>query len=68
MSEFGLTNRDLRGILLFCFRLKKKAAEAHRMLVEAFGDDALSERQCREWFACFKAGDFELDNKERGRP
>lgn len=68
MSEFVPTTRDLRGILMFCFRLQKKASEAHRMLVEAFGDNVLSERQCQEWFGRFKRGDFDVENKERGKP
>ena len=35
----------MREALLFCFNLKKSAAESHRMLVEAYGDNALSETQ-----------------------
>ena len=33
----------MQEALLFCFNLKKSAAESHRMLVEAYGDNALSE-------------------------
>ena len=33
----------MREALLFCFNLKKSAAESHRMLVEAYDDNALSE-------------------------
>ena len=36
--------------MLFCFNLKKSAAESHRMLVEAYGDNALSETMCRDQF------------------
>jgi len=47
--------------------LKKSAAEAHRLLVEAYG--ALSEKSCREWFQKFKNGKFDVEDKERsGRP
>ena len=39
------------------------------MLVEAYGDAALSERSCREWFQKFKNGEFDIEGKERsGRP
>jgi len=38
------------------------------MLVEAYGDHALSQTQCKEWFRKFKAGDFDIRNEERGRP
>ncbi|QQP56022.1 Transposase [Caligus rogercresseyi] len=39
MSIFVPTNYDLRTALLFCFHLKKTAAELHRMLAEAFSDE-----------------------------
>ena len=39
------------------------------MLIEAYGEAALSERSCREWFQKFKNGEFDVDDKERsGRP
>jgi len=43
--------------------LKKSAAEAHRLLVEAYGA-ALSERSCREWFQKFKNNEFDVEDKE----
>ena len=56
-------------LLIYFFNLKKSAAEAHRLLVEAYGDAALSERSCREWFQKFKNGKFDIEDKERsGRP
>jgi len=49
--------------------LKKSATKAHRLLVEAYGDAALSERSCCEWFQKFKNGEFDIEDKERsGRP
>ena len=39
------------------------------MLIEAYGDVALSERSCREWFQKFKNGKSDVEDKERrGRP
>jgi len=35
-----LGNYDLRTTLIFCYHLKKTAAESHRMLVEAYGEHA----------------------------
>lgn len=62
-------NRDLRTSLLFCFLLKKTAAESHRMLIEAYGDHALSGTTCRDWYRRFKSGDFDVKDKERpGQP
>ena len=33
----------------FCFKLRKRAAETHKMLKEAFGDNALGQTQTYEW-------------------
>ena len=35
------------------------------MLVEAYGDSALSETTCRDWFRRFKDGHFDLSDKKR---
>ena len=49
----------MREALLFCFNLKKSAAKSHWMLVEAYGDNALSETTCRDWFHWFNDDNFE---------
>ena len=36
----------------------------HRLLVETYGEAALSE-SCREWFQKFKNGEFDIEDKER---
>lgn len=68
MSTFVPTNSDLRTSLIFCFLLKKKGLEAHQMLVEAYGEHALGQTQCYEWYKKFKKGEFDVANEERGRP
>ena len=55
----------MRKALLFCFNLKKSAAESHRMLVKAYGDNALSETMCRNWFRRFNDDNFDLSDKKR---
>jgi len=35
------------------------------LLVEAYGDAALSERSYREWFQKFKNGEFDVEDKEK---
>ncbi|KAG5317794.1 MOS1T transposase, partial [Pseudoatta argentina] len=65
MSIFVPNKVYLRGILLHCFIQKKSAAEAHRILVQTYGDNALSDTTCRDWFRRFKNNDFELEDKER---
>jgi len=68
MSSFE-PNKRLQELLIYFFNLKKFAAEAHRLLVEAYGDVALSERSCREWFQKFKNCEFDVEDKEHsGRP
>ncbi|GBP84113.1 Mariner Mos1 transposase [Eumeta japonica] len=55
---------SLQGILLHYFIHKKFATEAHRILAETYGDNALSDTSCRDWFQRFKNNDFELEDKE----
>jgi len=66
MSIFEPNSRHLREVLIFCFYLKKTAAEAHRMLSSTCGETALSERTCREWFQHFKNGNFEVEDRHDG--
>ena len=69
MSSFEPNKRHLRELLIYFFNLKKSAAETYRLLVEAYGDAALSERSCREPFQKFKNGEFDVEDKEHsGRP
>ncbi|XP_029680615.1 retinoid-inducible serine carboxypeptidase-like [Formica exsecta] len=44
MSNFVPGNYDLRTALIFCYHLKKTAAESHRMLVEVYGEHALGKK------------------------
>ena len=66
MSVFQPNSRHLREVLIFCFHLKKTATEAHRMLSSIYGQAALSERTCHEWFQRFKGGDFDVENWNGG--
>ena len=63
MSVFEPNSRHLRGVFIFCFHLKKTVAETHRMLSSTYGEAPLSEKICREWFHCFKSGDFNVENR-----
>ncbi|KAG5316943.1 MOS1T transposase, partial [Pseudoatta argentina] len=40
-------------------------ARRHRILVQTYGDNALSNTTCRDLFRRFKNNDFELEDKER---
>ena len=63
MSSFKSNKRHLRELLIYFFNLKKFAAEAHRLLVEAY-DAALRERSCPECFQKFK-NDERLTSKTK---
>ena len=67
MSTFVPNKVYLLGILLHYFILNKSAAEAHRIAVvaETYGNNALSDTICRDWFLRFKNNDFKLEDKER---
>ena len=43
------------------FRQGKNATKATSM----YGMDALNVRVCQKWFAKFRSGDFDLEDKER---
>ena len=64
MSSFVPNKSHLRNSLLFSFHQKKKAVEAHRLLVETYGEHAPVIRTCKTWFRQFKSGDFDLTDNE----
>ena len=62
-------NEHFRHILLYYFRKGKNAVQAAKKLRDVYGDEALKERQCRNWFEKFRSGDFSLkDDQRSGRP
>ena len=65
MPSFLLKKKHMREALLFCFNLKKSAAESYRMLVETYGNNAFSETTCRDWFCRFNDDNFDLSDKKR---
>lgn len=68
MSVYEPSKEHLRHALLLFFNLKKSAAESHRLLEDAYNDRAPSKKTCELWYQRFKNGDFDLSNKDRGRP
>jgi hypothetical protein len=60
---------EQRICIKFCFKLGKTAEETHKMLKEAFGDNALRLTQTHKWIKRLKNGRMSLDDDERsGRP
>jgi [histone H3]-lysine36 N-dimethyltransferase SETMAR len=68
MSIFVPNKRHLREVMLHYFFAKKTAAETHRLLVEVYDKDAPSATTCKEWFCRFSNEDYEINDKEHGRP
>ena len=57
----------MREVLIFCFNMKKSAAEAHRMFSNTYDEAAISERTCHEWFQRFKNGNFDVEDQHSGK-
>lgn len=55
MCIFPLDIMSTQEALIFCFNLKKSAAESHRKLVETYSDNALSKTTYRYWFCRVKS-------------
>ena len=67
MSGFVLNKQHLREVLIFYFNWKKSAAEAHRVLVEVYGESAPTDKSGESGFET--SNDFSVEDKERpGQP
>ena len=68
VSKF-IPNKELsRTALIFCFHLKKTAAESYSLIREAYDEHSPSQDMCERLFRRFKSDDFEVADKERGKP
>ena len=62
-------NEHFRHILLFYNRKGNNSAQAAKKLRDVYGEEASTDRQCRNWFDKFCFGDFPLKDEQRpGRP
>jgi hypothetical protein len=57
--------KEQRICIKFCFKRVKMVAGTHRMLTEAFCDNALGQTQSYEWFKRFKNGWMSVDDEGR---
>jgi len=62
MSSFVPKKEFLQRILLHYFIQTKSIAETH-ILIETYGDHALSETTCRDWFKRSR-NNFNVEDKE----
>ncbi|XP_046819198.1 histone-lysine N-methyltransferase SETMAR-like [Vespa crabro] len=61
--------QHFRHILLFYYRKGKNAVQARKKLTDVYGEDVLTVRQCQNWFAKFRSGNFDVkDASCSGRP
>jgi len=67
MTKFVPNKEHSRTALIFCFHLKKTAAESYRLFGEAYDEYTLSQKTCERWFQRFKIGDFDVADKEHGK-
>jgi hypothetical protein len=57
---------ELSGLYTkFCFKLGKTAAETHKMLKQAFGDNSLGQTQTYDWYKRYKNGGTWTDDDDR---
>ena len=61
-------NEHFRHTWLFNFCKGKNAAQATKKLCDVYGEEALKDRQFRNWFDEFRSGDFSLKDKQRSGP
>ncbi|XP_018049505.1 PREDICTED: histone-lysine N-methyltransferase SETMAR-like [Atta colombica] len=52
-------------ILFYYFKKGKKATEAREKLRRVYGRNVVKERQCQNWFARFRDGDFSVKDAHR---
>jgi len=52
----------IRHYILSCFRQKKSAADAHRIICETYDENV---RTCANSFKRFENDDFDINDKER---
>ena len=50
--------------MFFCFRKGKNATQAAEKLRDMYGEEALKDRQCRNWFDKSRSGDFSLKDEQ----
>ena len=67
--KYESEKQHFRHILLFYYRKGKNAVQARKKLSDVYGEDVLTERQCQNWFAKFRSGNFDVEDAPRsGRP
>jgi hypothetical protein len=59
---------EQRYCIKFCQKLGDTQVETIRKIQQAFGDDAMTITQIKEWYNRFKDGSTTVDSERHGRP
>ena len=54
--------QHFQHIMLYYFKKCKNATETQKKFCAVYGEGAVTDRTCQNWFAKFRAGDFSLDD------
>lgn len=69
MEVPGGKKTHFRHLLFYGFRRGQNASQTAREICAVYGDESVSERAAREWFAKFKMGCYDIEDASRcGRP
>ena len=52
---------------MFYYRKGKNAVQERRKLIDVYGEGVLTVRQCHNWFAKFRFGNFNVVDASRSR-
>ena len=55
----------IRHVMLWEFKNKKNATETAKKICNVYGQDIITDRQVRNWFAKFRSGDMSLKDERR---
>jgi transposase-like protein len=58
-------DREQRVNMKFCFKLGKSATETHEMLVEVYGDAAVTHKTVYKWSERFRSDSESIDDEDR---
>jgi len=69
ITKFVSNKEQSRTALIFCFHelFEENYCGIYRLLEEAYGEHAPSQKTCEWWFQRFKIGDFDVADKEHGK-
>ncbi|GFY36799.1 HTH_48 domain-containing protein [Trichonephila clavipes] len=65
----NLSYLDLPESIAFLYSKGKNTVQARKKLTDVYGEGVLTVRQCQNWFAKYRSGNFDVEDAPRsGRP